>query len=79
MVEEQSLRAAPAARRLGIPTKELLRLVFERKIHDVMVEGSLTSRLRLWRGTAPRDRELSVPSGFEPQNVNSVANGKRRH
>jgi hypothetical protein len=39
MVEEHPLRAAPADRKLGIPTKELLRLVYERKIHYVMVEG----------------------------------------
>jgi excisionase family DNA binding protein len=39
MVEEQPLRAAQAARRLGIPTKELLRLVYERKIRYVMVDG----------------------------------------
>jgi hypothetical protein len=39
MVEEQPLRAAQAARKLGIPTKELLRLVYERKIRYVMVYG----------------------------------------
>ena len=39
MVDEQPLRAAQAARRLGIPTKELLRLVYERKIRYVMVDG----------------------------------------
>ena len=39
MVEEQPLRAAQAARKLGIPTEELLRLVYERKIRYVMVEG----------------------------------------
>jgi hypothetical protein len=39
MVEAQPLRAAQAARRLGIPTKELLRLVYERKIRYVMVDG----------------------------------------
>ena len=39
MVEEQPLRAAQAARRLGIPTKELLRLVYERRIRYVMVDG----------------------------------------
>jgi excisionase family DNA binding protein len=32
-------RASEAARRLGIPTKELLRLVHERKIRFVMVTG----------------------------------------
>jgi hypothetical protein len=35
----EPLRAAPAARRLGIPTKDLLRLVYERKIRFVMVDG----------------------------------------
>ena len=39
MVDEQPLRAAQAARRLGIPTKELLSLVYERKIRYVMVDG----------------------------------------
>jgi hypothetical protein len=39
MVDEQPLRAAQTARRLGIPTKELLRLVYERKIRYVMVDG----------------------------------------
>jgi excisionase family DNA binding protein len=34
-----NLRASEAARRLGMPTKELLRLVYERKIRFVMVEG----------------------------------------
>jgi excisionase family DNA binding protein len=33
------LRATEAARRLGIPTKELLRLVHERRIRYVMVNG----------------------------------------
>ena len=33
------LRAPEAARRLGIPTKELLRLIYERKIRFVMVKG----------------------------------------
>lgn len=33
------LKASEAARRLGIPTKELLRLVHERKIRFVMVKG----------------------------------------
>jgi excisionase family DNA binding protein len=33
------LRASEAARRLGIPTKELLRLVREREIRYVMVSG----------------------------------------
>jgi len=39
MVDEQPLRAAQAGRRLGIPTKEPLRLVYERKIRYVMVDG----------------------------------------
>jgi excisionase family DNA binding protein len=34
------LRATEAARRLGIPTKELLRLIHARKIHYVMVNGN---------------------------------------
>jgi excisionase family DNA binding protein len=33
------LRVTEAARRLGIPTKELLRLVHERRIRYVMVNG----------------------------------------
>lgn len=33
------LRASEAARRVGIPTKDLLRLVLERRIRFVMVEG----------------------------------------
>jgi excisionase family DNA binding protein len=33
------LRATEAARRLGIPTQELLRLVHERRIRFVMVNG----------------------------------------
>lgn len=33
------LRASEAARRLGIPTKDLLRLVHERKIRFEMVKG----------------------------------------
>jgi excisionase family DNA binding protein len=35
----EPLRATEAARRLGIPTKELLRLIHERKIRYVMVNG----------------------------------------
>jgi excisionase family DNA binding protein len=35
----EPLRAAEAARRLEIPTKELLRLVYERRIRFVMVDG----------------------------------------
>jgi excisionase family DNA binding protein len=33
------LRATEAARRLGVPTRELLRLLEGRKIRYVMVEG----------------------------------------
>lgn len=33
------LRASEAARQLGIPTRDLLRLVHERQIRFVMVEG----------------------------------------
>ena len=33
------LRAPEAARRLGMPTKEMLRLMYERKIRYVMVKG----------------------------------------
>ena len=39
MPNEQPLRAAQAAQRLGISTKELLRLVYGRKIRNVMVNG----------------------------------------
>ncbi|MGH9151129.1 MAG: excisionase family DNA-binding protein [Acidimicrobiales bacterium] len=39
MADSDPLRAAQAARRLGIPTKELLRLVHERKIRYVMLDG----------------------------------------
>ena len=35
----EPLRAAEAARRLEVPTKELLRLVYEHKIWFVMVDG----------------------------------------
>jgi excisionase family DNA binding protein len=35
----ENLRVTQAARRLGIPTKELLRLVYERRIRYVMVNG----------------------------------------
>jgi excisionase family DNA binding protein len=35
----EPLRATEAARRLGISTKDLLRLVHERKIRYVMVDG----------------------------------------
>jgi hypothetical protein len=39
MVDSTLLRAPQAARELGIPTKELLRLIYERKIRYVMVDG----------------------------------------
>ena len=39
MADDAPLRAAQAARQLDIPTKELLRLVYERKIRYVMVNG----------------------------------------
>ncbi|MDQ4129817.1 MAG: hypothetical protein M3133_02310 [Actinomycetota bacterium] len=35
----EPLRATEAARRLGLPTRELLRLVLERQIRYVMIEG----------------------------------------
>lgn len=35
----EPLRATQAARRLGIPTRELLQLILERKIRYVMVNG----------------------------------------
>jgi excisionase family DNA binding protein len=37
-VDVEILRASEAARRLGISTKELLRLVHDRKIRYVMVD-----------------------------------------
>lgn len=39
MGDEQPLRRAQTARRMGIPTKKLLRLVCERKIRYVMADG----------------------------------------
>lgn len=36
---DELLRAPEAARRLGLPTKELLRLIYERRIRYVMVKG----------------------------------------
>ena len=35
----EPLRATQAAKRLGIPTKEILRLALERRIRFVMVDG----------------------------------------
>jgi hypothetical protein len=39
MADSTLLRAPQAARALGIPTKELLRLLYERQIRYVMVDG----------------------------------------
>jgi hypothetical protein len=39
MADNEPLRAAKAARQLGIPTKELLRLVYGRRIGYVMLNG----------------------------------------
>jgi excisionase family DNA binding protein len=39
LVPAELVRASEAARRLRMPTKELLRLVHERKIRYVMVKG----------------------------------------
>jgi hypothetical protein len=33
------LRASEAARRLGLPTKDLVRLIYDRKIRYVVVNG----------------------------------------
>ncbi|MCJ7673011.1 MAG: excisionase family DNA-binding protein [Acidimicrobiia bacterium] len=38
-MSSDALRATEAARRLGIPTKELLRLVHDRRIRFVMIDG----------------------------------------
>jgi len=38
-MDTELLRASEAARRLGVSTKELLRLVHDRKIRYVMVKG----------------------------------------
>lgn len=38
-MSDDPLRATQAARRLGISTKDLLRLIQERKIRYVMVDG----------------------------------------
>lgn len=35
----EPLRASVAARRLGLPTRELLRLIYDRQIRYVMVDG----------------------------------------
>lgn len=35
----EALRATDAAKRLGIPTKDLLRLIYDREIRYVMVDG----------------------------------------
>ena len=39
MADSNFLRAPQAARQLGVSTKELLRLIYERKIRYVMVDG----------------------------------------
>jgi hypothetical protein len=38
-MSEELLRATVAARRLGMPTRDLLRLIYDRKIRYVMVNG----------------------------------------
>jgi excisionase family DNA binding protein len=38
-VPAELLRASEAARRLGMPTKDLLRLVYDRRIRFIMVDG----------------------------------------
>jgi len=38
-VPSEPLRASEAARRLGVSTRELLRLIHERKIRYVMIDG----------------------------------------
>jgi excisionase family DNA binding protein len=38
-MDAEPLRATEAARRLGMPTRELLRLVYEQRIRYVMVDG----------------------------------------
>ena len=35
----EPLRATKAAQRLGIPTKDLMRLIYKREIRYVMVDG----------------------------------------
>ena len=39
MADASPLRATQAARRLGITTRELVQLIYERKIRYVMVDG----------------------------------------
>ncbi|MCI0347011.1 MAG: excisionase [Chloroflexi bacterium] len=36
---DEPLRATEAARQLGMPTRDLLRLIHERKIRYVMIDG----------------------------------------
>jgi excisionase family DNA binding protein len=38
-MDSEPLRATEAARLLGIPTRELLRLIYEQRIRYVMVDG----------------------------------------
>ena len=52
----EPLRASEAARRLDILTKDLLRLVYERRIRYVMVDGIAhvpLDALEEYRSTAP--------------------------
>jgi excisionase family DNA binding protein len=35
----EALRVSEAARRLGMPTRDLVQLIYERKIRFVMVDG----------------------------------------
>lgn len=39
MTGTEPLRATKAAHRLGVPTKDLMRLIYDRKIRYVMVDG----------------------------------------
>ena len=38
-MQVEALRASEAARRLGMPTKDLVRLIYDRKIRYIMVDG----------------------------------------
>ena len=52
----EALRASEAARRLDMPTKDLLRLIHERKIRYVMVDGIAhvpADAIEEYRRTAP--------------------------
>jgi excisionase family DNA binding protein len=53
----EALRATEAARRLEMSTKELLRLIYDRKIRYVMVEGIAhvpEDAVEEYRSQAPR-------------------------